>query len=458
MGALTKKAGMKDTAALMMSALLVASFATVASAKSNTFEPVVTTPIGITLQPLGPGQGFGMTFGISGGVLPAHKTAYADARGRTLYTYDKDEPGKSRCNDACAKRNPPAYAADNAKPFGAWSVIKRSDGTQQWARNDRPLYTFIGDRSPGAVAGARFGGHGHGILKGSVTEGEPQKIALPSGFKAAHFEPASEITKPHGIGIANIPDANGQGFVDLYGRTVYAFDGDPNKDKANCAAPCANPWKPLESPQLAMPVDDFTIAVRDDGIDQWVYKGAPLYTYDDDRAPGYAKGAGIDKRFQVALITRNPLPPGIQMERTEGRGLVWADARGLTLYRREPVAYHTGGGHSLRRGVVIRAAVGRQIGIKGCDAQCEETMHPVLAAADAQPMGYWSVVSRPEGTNQWAYRGFAMYTCTCDKKPGDMNANDHYDIYVITDPRRRVNIGSPTPGAAGLFWMITEPY
>ena len=451
---------MKYTTALMVSAALVAGLATAASAKSNKFETVLATPVGITLQPLGAGQGYGLHYSISGGALPVHKTAYADAQGMTLYTYDKDELGKSNCSDDCAKLTPPALAAGNAKPFGEWSLIKRTDGTKQWARNGKPLYTFIGDKTPGALAGAMSGGRGYGARteETAVMEGEAEKAKLPAEFKSANYEPAADITMPRGIGIANIPDANGQGFVDLTGLTVYAFDGDPNKDKANCAAPCASPWKPLESPQVSAPVGDFTVAVRNDGINQWVYKGAPLYTYEEDRAAGYAKGAGIDKRFHVALVTSNPVPAGIKMQKTEGRGLVWASAQGLTFYRREPVAYHTGGGHSFRRGVIIRAGVGRQVGLTGCDTKCEETMHPVLASADAQPMGYWSVVARSNGAKQWAYRGFAMYTCACDKKPGDMNANDQYDIFVSTDPKQKVDIGSPTPGTAGMFWLITEPY
>src|SRR3569833_135586 len=39
--------------------------------------------------------------------IPAMAAAYADAHGKTLYTYDKDDqPGKSACSGDCAKAWP----------------------------------------------------------------------------------------------------------------------------------------------------------------------------------------------------------------------------------------------------------------------------------------------------------------------------------------------------------------
>ena len=452
---------MKPASAWMISTALAIGIAASASARTEKFESVLATPVGISLQPLGAGQGVGIHFSISGGALAVHKTAYGDARGMTLYTYAKDEPGISNCYDECAKANPPATAPAAAKPFGEWSVIKRSDGTKQWARKGQPLYSFAGDKIQGSVAGMLSGG-GRGFrgTRGGdgaqASEGKP--LAQSADFKPAYYEPEGDISLPRGISIEGIPDANGRGLVDVDGKTVYAFSGDANKDKPACAAPCASPWKPLASPQISFPTGDFTVIVRNDGINQWAYKGAPLYTFEEDRDAGYAKGIGVDKRWRVALVSHYPLPSGIKLQVTPGRGLVWANAQGLTLYRREAVAYHTGGGHSLRRGVVLRPGVGRQVGLKGCDARCEETMRPVLAPANAEPSGYWETMTRPDGGKQWAYRGFAMYTCACDKKPGDMNANDHYDIFISTDPNQKVDIGTPQVGTASLYWLITEPY
>ena len=54
-----------------------------------------------------------------------------DAKGMVLYTYDKDA----------------------AKAEGEWSLVKRDDGSMQWAYDGKPLYTFINDKQPGEVTG-----------------------------------------------------------------------------------------------------------------------------------------------------------------------------------------------------------------------------------------------------------------------------------------------------------------
>jgi predicted lipoprotein with Yx(FWY)xxD motif len=80
-------------------------------------------------------------------------TVLTDQNGMTLYTYDKDEKGKSNCVDQCAVNWPPAMATATDKPAGDLSVIKRPDGTLQWADDGKPLYTFIKDKKPGDVTG-----------------------------------------------------------------------------------------------------------------------------------------------------------------------------------------------------------------------------------------------------------------------------------------------------------------
>jgi predicted lipoprotein with Yx(FWY)xxD motif len=79
-----------------------------------------------------------------------------DAKGMTLYTFDKDEGGKSNCNGECAKAWPPAMATASDKPVGDLTIIKRDDGTLQWADDGKPLYTFVKDTKPGDVTGDNF--------------------------------------------------------------------------------------------------------------------------------------------------------------------------------------------------------------------------------------------------------------------------------------------------------------
>jgi predicted lipoprotein with Yx(FWY)xxD motif len=80
----------------------------------------------------------------------------ADPNGMTLYTYDKDSPGKSNCYGECAEYWPPMKPAAEAKPVGDLTIIKRDDGTMQWADGGKPLYTFVKDKKPGDVTGENF--------------------------------------------------------------------------------------------------------------------------------------------------------------------------------------------------------------------------------------------------------------------------------------------------------------
>ena len=76
-----------------------------------------------------------------------------DPKGMTLYTYDKDVTGKSNCSGECAEYWPPALAGADAKPVGDLTIIKRDDGTMQWADDGEPLYTYVDDKKPGDVMG-----------------------------------------------------------------------------------------------------------------------------------------------------------------------------------------------------------------------------------------------------------------------------------------------------------------
>ncbi|MGH8432413.1 MAG: COG4315 family predicted lipoprotein, partial [Solimonas sp.] len=58
---------------------------------------------------------------------------FVDAKGMTLYTFDKDTPGKSACNGQCATNWPPLAVADGAKATGDWTIVVRDGGLKQWA-------------------------------------------------------------------------------------------------------------------------------------------------------------------------------------------------------------------------------------------------------------------------------------------------------------------------------------
>jgi predicted lipoprotein with Yx(FWY)xxD motif len=81
----------------------------------------------------------------------------ADGTMMTLYTFSKDTPGVSNCNDNCAKNWPPLVAAPDAKPMGDWTIITRADGSKQWAYKGMPLYKWSKDAKPGDATGDGMG-------------------------------------------------------------------------------------------------------------------------------------------------------------------------------------------------------------------------------------------------------------------------------------------------------------
>jgi predicted lipoprotein with Yx(FWY)xxD motif len=84
-----------------------------------------------------------------------------DMKNMTLYTFDKDEKDKSNCYDKCATNWPPLMAGADAKAMGEWTVVKRTDGSMQWAYDGKPLYTFVKDKKPGDVTGDGASGVWH---------------------------------------------------------------------------------------------------------------------------------------------------------------------------------------------------------------------------------------------------------------------------------------------------------
>ncbi len=81
--------------------------------------------------------------------------ALVDAKGMTLYTFDKDAGGKSACNGPCATNWPPFAAAGTSAPAN-WTIVARDDGSKQWAYMGKPLYTWSKDSKPGDTTGDGF--------------------------------------------------------------------------------------------------------------------------------------------------------------------------------------------------------------------------------------------------------------------------------------------------------------
>jgi predicted lipoprotein with Yx(FWY)xxD motif len=92
------------------------------------------------------------------------------------------------------------------------------------------------------------------------------------------------------------------------GLTLYYYSEDkPHSGTSACTGSCATAWPPLAAPVRApkgvrLP-GRLGVITRPDGVRQVTLNGYPLYFYAGDKAPGQAKGNGIEGAWHVIKLT-----------------------------------------------------------------------------------------------------------------------------------------------------------
>ena len=126
-------------------------------------------------------------------------------------------------------------------------------------------------------------------------------------------------------------------------------------------------------------------------------------------------------------------PPGIQVVISELDGPVYADERGMTLYKWPLAALRNAStgdrkdGDSNCTDEVLLYSAGYMspyppnLLLPDADYRlsCTQVWPPLLADEDAEEVGKWTIIKRDDGSRQWAYDGFPLYTSNLDKQPGD---------------------------------------
>ena len=81
----------------------------------------------------------------------------------TVYTFDRDttNPPRSNCDAYCASIWPPYRPAAGESARGDFTIIKRDDGSSQWAYKGKPLYTYVKDTKTGDKLGDGVNGVWH---------------------------------------------------------------------------------------------------------------------------------------------------------------------------------------------------------------------------------------------------------------------------------------------------------
>lgn len=93
-------------------------------------------------------------------------------------------------------------------------------------------------------------------------------------------------------------------------------------------------------------------------------------------------------------------------------GKVLADSRGMTLYTFD----------------------NDQAGKSNCAGECAQNWPPLTAASGAMMTGDWSVIDRPDGSKQWAYKGKPLYLWVKDAKPGDTTGEGVKGVWHAAKP------------------------
>jgi predicted lipoprotein with Yx(FWY)xxD motif len=256
------------------------------------------------------------------------------------------------------------------------------------------------------------------------------------------IQPQEWMSVPAGIEVREVRAAAGQVLTTSEkGFPLYALTG-----KADDAT-LKNDWSPMLASQLSLPIGDFTIVTRKDGQTQWAYKGAALYTYKGDLDYGDSNGIGVDPRLQLTYVLKYFTPDGVKVKKNHEYGGLFTTADGRTLYARES---SNGGSDGALRADRGKPQTGEKIGVTGCDADCEKTWQPLLAAADAKPSGYWTLMDRPDGKKQWAYFGYALYSHASGATPD--TSTEIYDTVL------HYEVVNNTPNKAfPLHWRVAPP-
>lgn len=164
---------------------------------------------------------------------------------------------------------------------------------------------------------------------------------------------------------------------------------------------CAQKRPSVRAPANAQPAGKWTIQRKEDGSQQWVYGGHPLYTSIKDKVPGDINGSYpftnriTEYNWLVASAPLVRAPPGISIVKLSA-GLVLVNYSGKALYYKDSEELVTNSEH------------------------WEPLITPALAVAENLAED-WSIQSRNDGLKQWAYRDRALYTYVHDS---DSSSND----------------------------------
>jgi predicted lipoprotein with Yx(FWY)xxD motif len=177
----------------------------------------------------------------------------------------------------------PLYASSAALAVGNFSMVRRDDGTHQWAYKGRRLYTYNGDYSATDVNGLSQSG-AHVALAYRLFM--PRELAM----RVLPTRPPMMVTA-RGLSVYTQARYHLQyGGRETRGGYHYNYADAKAVGTRGCVGQCAHTWLPVLAPASARSSGFWEVMTRPDGKRQWAYKGSALYTYADDKVQGDIKG------------------------------------------------------------------------------------------------------------------------------------------------------------------------
>ncbi len=73
-------------------------------------------------------------------------------------------------------------------------------------------------------------------------------------------------------------------------------------------------------------------------------------------------------------------------------------------------------------------------GKSACNGDCAVKWPPLTAGASERGSGDFTVITRDDGSKQWAYKGRPLYQWIKDQKPGDMTGDGVNNIWRVARP------------------------
>ena len=371
---------------------------------------------------------------------------FADARGRTLYTwpskklrngYSGEMKGRPACygevrtetaglmspyppglllpeldtRPGCTKLWPPVLASADSKAVGKWTILTRKDGSRQWAYDEQPLYTSILDHDPGDTLGGTT----------RKDDGESPAVRVPVG-------PPPKV--PPGFAVKTIP--RGRLLTTDKNYSVYAYDKD-TPTQSMCDSACTKTWKPVLAPQTAQPQGEWSTIERSAGVRQWTFRKKPLYTYVLDTNLWGFEGGDVPGWSNV-YIQRAPKPPENFTVQDTPAGQILADRRGMTVYT------YACGDDSVDQlscddpddTQAYRLAMCGSGSAEKClknwpyvPADKGAVSHSrVWSVMQIDPKtGHRAAAGQTDALSVWAFRDRPVYTYAGDSQPGDVNGD-----------------------------------